>query len=438
MLLAITLRLPSVKDTGIMFEIEGVLARQVLDSRGNPTVEVEVFTSCGFGRAIVPSGASTGSNEALELRDGEAGFGGKTVLRAVNNVNTVIAEKIIGMDVRAQRNIDRTLNSLDGTPNKSHLGANALLGVSMAIARAAADSTNMHLYEYLGGPNACTLPVPLMNVINGGAHAGNALSVQEFFIIPIGAQSFSDALRMGVETYHELRRVLQAQYGLGASNVGDEGGFAPALPSSFAALDAIRTAISNVGYQEEMRLGVDCAASEFYNKVTRTYLMDGKSLSPSKLSDYYKNLVDRYPIILIEDPFDEEAFEDFAKLTSRLDRTTIVGDDLFVTNVNRLSKGIKLGAANALLLKLNQIGTISEAFDAATLAFRNGYAVVVSHRSGETEDTTIADVAVALGSEFIKTGAPARSERNAKYNQLLRIQEFLGDSASFQGRNLQK
>jgi enolase len=419
-----------------MFEIEGVLGRQVLDSRGNPTVEVEVFTGCGFGRAMVPSGASTGSNEALELRDDESGFGGKTVMRAVNNVNTVIAEEVIGMDVRAQRNIDKALNDLDGTPNKSNLGANAILGVSMAVARAAANSANMHLYEYLGGANACTLPVPLMNVINGGAHAGNALSIQEFFIIPVGADTFSEALRIGVETYHELKHVLQAQYGQSASNVGDEGGFAPALSSSAEALDTIIKAISNAGYDKEIHLGVDCAASEFFNKTTGTYLVDGKSLSPAALSDYYKDLVDRYPIMLIEDPFDEDAFEDFAQITSRLAGTTIVGDDLFVTNVERLSKGIKLRAANALLLKLNQIGTMSEAFDAATLAFRNGYSVVVSHRSGETEDTTIADVAVALGSEFIKTGAPARSERNAKYNQLLRIQEFLGDAASYRGRNL--
>ncbi|MFZ0012345.1 MAG: phosphopyruvate hydratase, partial [Halobacteriota archaeon] len=340
-----------------MFEIEGVLGRQVLDSRGNPTVEVEVFTGCGFGRAMVPSGASTGSNEALELRDNESDFGGKTVLRAVNNVNTVIAEEVIGMDVRAQRNVDKALNDLDGTPNKSNLGANAILGVSMAVARAAANSANMHLYEYLAGPNACTLPVPLMNVINGGAHAGNALSIQEFFIIPTRAETFSEALRMGVETYHELKHVLQAQYGQGASNVGDEGGFAPALPSSSEALDAIMTAVGNAGYDQEMRLGVDCAASEFYDKTTQTYLMDGKRLTATELSEYYEDLVDRYPVMLIEDPFDEEAFEDFARITSRLAGTTIVGDDLFVTNVDRLSEGIKLGAANALLLKLNQIGT---------------------------------------------------------------------------------
>jgi enolase 1/2/3 len=420
-----------------MFEIEGVLGRQVLDSRGNPTVEVEVLTGCGFGRAIVPSGASTGSNEALELRDHDKDFDGKSVLRAVSNVNAIIAENLVGMDVRAQRSIDQLMADLDGTPNKSTLGANSILGVSMAVARAAANSVNMHLYEYLGGPNACKLPVPLMNVINGGAHAGNDLSIQEFFVIPVGAETFSDALRMGVETYHELKHVLQAQYGKGATNVGDEGGFAPPLHSSSEALDAITTAIEKAGYGQEMQLGVDCAASEFYDDTTKTYTIDGNRLSSTALCNYYEELIDQYPITLIEDPFSEEAFEDFAQLTSRLRGTTIVGDDLFVTNVERLSKGISLGAANALLLKLNQIGTMSEAFDAATLAFRNGYKVVVSHRSGETEDTTIADVSVALGSEFIKTGAPARSDRNAKYNQLLRIQEFLGDAAFYQGRQIQ-
>jgi enolase len=325
-----------------MFEIEGILGRQVLDSRGNPTVEVEVLTGCGFGRAIVPSGASTGSNEALELRDHETEFGGKTVLRAVSNVNEIIEEELIGMDVRAQRLIDQSMIDLDGTPNKSNLGANAILGVSMAVARAAANSVNMHLYEYLGGPNACRLPVPLMNVINGGAHAGNALSIQEFFVIPVGAETFSEALRMGVETYHELKMVLKAQYGQGATNVGDEGGFAPPLHSSSEALDAITTAIDRAGYVQEMRLGVDCAASEFYNDATKTYSVDGNRLSPTELCDYYEDLIDRYPVMLIEDPLSEDAFDDFAQLTSRLRGTTIVGDDLFVTNVERLSRGISL------------------------------------------------------------------------------------------------
>jgi len=419
-----------------MFEIEKVLGRQVLDSRGNPTVEVDVFTGCGFGRAIVPSGASTGSHEALELRDNDKRFGGKSVLKAVSNVNTVISKEFIGFDVRAQRGIDRALIELDGTPNKSNLGANAILGTSMAIARAAANSANMHLYEYLGGPNAHTLPVPLMNVINGGAHAGNALSIQEFFVIPTGAETFADGLRMGVETYHQLKSVLQSEYGRGAINVGDEGGFAPPLKMTSEALDAIMIAVHKAGYDQEIRLGLDCAASEFYETETESYLVGGSRLSAAELSEYYENLIEQYPIILIEDPFEEEAYDDFSRFTSRLKKIKVVGDDLFVTNVERLAKGITMGAANTLLLKLNQIGTMSEAFDAATLAFKNGYSVVVSHRSGETEDSTIADVSVALGSEFIKAGAPARSDRNAKYNQLLRIQEYLGDAASYQGRDL--
>ncbi len=419
-----------------MFEIEGVLGRQVLDSRGNPTVEVEVYTACGFGRAIVPSGASTGSHEALELRDNGVAFGGKGVMGAVHNVNSAIAEEIVGMDVRAQRSIDKRLVELDGTAHKSHLGANAILGTSMAVARAAAGSSNMYLYEYLGGPNAYTLPVPLMNVINGGAHAGNALSIQEFFIIPLGAETFSEGLRMGVETYHALKNVLQSEYGRPAINVGDEGGFAPPLQNSHEALNAIVRAIEEAGYRDEIKLGMDCAASEFYNSDTQTYSIDGLTLSSTELSEHYADLVNEYPIVLVEDPFDEEAFDDFARITSQLKGVRIVGDDLFVTNVKRLTKGITAGAANALLLKVNQIGTMSEAFDAAALAFRHGYAVVVSHRSGETEDTTIADVSVALNSEFIKTGAPARSERNAKYNQLLRIEAYLGDTATYQGLNL--
>ncbi len=416
-----------------MFEIEGVLGRQVLDSRGNPTVEVEVYTACGFGRAIVPSGASTGSHEALELRDGGAEFGGKSVTKAVNNVNTLIAEEIIGLDVRAQRSIDKRLIELDGTANKSNLGANAILGTSMAVARAAAGSSNMYLYEYLGGPNAHTLPVPLMNVINGGVHAGNALSIQEFFIVPQGAETFSEGLRMGVETYHALKSVLKSEYGPSATNVGDEGGFAPPLNNTRDALDAILKAIEVAGYRDEVRLGMDCAASEFYNSDAQTYSIDGLSLSSTELKNYYKDLAHEYPIMIIEDPFFEEAFADFAQITSELKGVHIVGDDLFVTNVKRLAKGIATGAANTLLLKVNQIGTMSEALDAASLALRHGYAVVVSHRSGETEDTTIADLAVALDSEFIKTGAPARSDRNAKYNQLLRIEGYLGETAAYQG-----
>jgi len=408
-----------------------VIGREILDSRGNPTIEVEVFTECGFGRAMVPSGASTGVNEALELRDKDSRYGGKGVAKAVNNVNNIISDCIVGIDVRAQRDIDRSLTELDGTPNKSNLGANAILGVSIAAARAAANSIEVPLFQYLGGSNAYTLPVPIMNVINGGRHAGNKLSIQEFHIIPIGVETFSEALRIGVETYHKLENILRASYGPGATNVGDEGGFAPNLTTTSEAFDAIIKAVDTAGYNEEIRLGMDCAASEFFK--AGKYTIDGKTLSNVELIDYYDELVSSYPIVLIEDPFEQDSYDDFARLTSRLSAEVIVGDDIFVTNTDRLAKGIEMGAANSLLLKLNQVGTISEAFDAATLAFRNGYSVVVSHRSGETEDTTIADVSVALGAEFIKTGAPARSERIAKYNQLLRIEEYLGDSAYYKG-----
>ncbi len=397
---------------------------------------MEVYTDFGFGRAIVPSGASTGIHEALELRDDDSRYRGKGVVRAINNVNNIISRCIIGVDVRAQRDIDRSLIELDGTPNKSNLGANAILGASIATARAAANTIDMPLFQYLGGSNAYALPVPLMNVINGGQHAGNELSIQEFHIIPIGAETFSEALRMGVETYHELKDVLQRRYGAGATNVGDEGGFAPYLTTTSEAFDAIITAVDKAGYNNEIRLGMDCAASEFYKD--GKYTVDGKTFSSAELTDYYEELVKSYPIVLIEDPLEQENFEDWARLTSQLSATVIVGDDLFVTNTQRLAKGIEMGAGNSLLLKLNQIGTISEAFDAATLAFRNGYSVVVSHRSGETEDTTIADVSVALGSEFIKAGAPARSDRNAKYNQLLRIEEALGSSACYKGLTMRE
>ncbi|HYA61222.1 MAG TPA: phosphopyruvate hydratase [Candidatus Acidoferrum sp.] len=405
--------------------------REILDSRGNPSIEVEVFTDCGFGRAMVPSGASTGAYEALELRDKESRYGGKGVTKAVNNVNNIISDCIVGIDVRAQRDVDRLLTELDGTPNKSNLGANAILGVSIAVARAAANSIDVPLFQYLGGSNVYTLPVPVMNVINGGRHAGNELSIQEFHILPIGAETFSEALRIGVETYHELENVLRASYGPGATNVGDEGGFAPFLTTTSEAFDAIMKAVDIAGYDKEIRLGMDCAASEFFK--AGKYTLDGKTFSNIELMDYYEQLVNSYPIVLIEDPFEQDSYDDFARLTSRFSPEVIVGDDIFVTNTDRLAKGIEMCAANSLLLKLNQIGTISEAFDAATLAFRNGYSVVVSHRSGETEDSTIADVSVALGSEFIKTGAPARSDRNAKYNQLLRIEEHLGDSAYYKG-----
>jgi enolase len=412
------------------YRIEKVHAREILDSRGNPTIEVDVRTSCGFGRASVPSGASTGTNEALELRDKEERYGGKGVLDAVDNVATTIGSELLGIDVRNQREIDGLMLALDGTDNKMELGANAILGVSMAVAKAAADSLSVPLYRYLGGVNAYTLPVPTMNVINGGKHAGNELSIQEFMIQPKGADTYSEALRMGVETYHALGKVLKSKYGASALNVGYEGGYAPPLEMTADALDALITAIEEAGYTEsEISLGLDAAASEFFDG--QNYSIDGKLLTPGEMVDYYLELIETYPIILIEDPFHEESFEDFAALTTEAWDTIIVGDDLFVTNVSRLAKGIEMCAGNALLLKVNQIGSVSEALDAANMAVRNGYSVVVSHRSAETEDTTIADIAVAISADLIKTGAPARSERTAKYNQLLRIEEDLGEAARY-------
>ncbi len=413
----------------ILFTIEHIHAREILDSRGNPTVEVDVLTESGFGRASVPSGASTGTNEALELRDKEKRYLGKGVMKAVNNVNTEIKDALIGMDVRDQREIDMMMIELDSTPNKSRFGANAVLGVSLAVAHAAADSLGLSLYRYLGGANSFTLPCPTMNIINGGKHAGNHLAIQEFMIQPRGAKTYSEALRMGAETYHTLGAILVKKYGASAVNVGYEGGYAPPLSNTRDALDAVVSAIEEAGYRKEISIGLDAAASEFYEK--GIYSIDGSSFSPDDLADYYSDLVKTYPILSIEDPFNEEAFDDFAALTGELKDTIIIGDDLFVTNVKRLEKGIKMNAGNALLLKVNQIGTLSEAFDAARLAQKNRFKVVVSHRSAETEDTTIADISVAIGAELIKTGAPARSERNAKYNQLLRIEEELGKAAGF-------
>jgi enolase len=412
-----------------LFTIEHIHAREILDSRGNPTVEVDVFTERGFGRSSVPSGASTGTNEAIELRDNDRRYHGKGVTKAIANVNTEIREALIGMDVRDQREIDEKMLELDGTPNKSRLGANALLGVSLAVAHAAAESLGISLYRYLGGTNAYFLPVPTMNVINGGKHAGNELAIQEFMLQPKGAKTFSEAIRMGVETYHTLGALLVKKYGHSAVNVGYEGGYAPPLKNTKDALEAITNAIDEAGYEKKITIGLDAAASEFYEK--GTYVIDGKTYSPDDMIDFYEELVKTYPILSIEDPFHEEAFLDFAKLTEKVNDTIIIGDDLFVTNVNLLEKGINMQAANALLLKVNQIGTLSEAFDAARLAQKNSYKVIVSHRSAETEDTTIADISVALGAEFIKTGAPARSERNAKYNQLLRIEEELGKAARY-------
>jgi enolase len=413
------------------YKIQKIHAREILDSRGNPTVEVDVFTPKGFGRASVPSGASTGTNEALELRDADPNrYGGKGVLTAVKNVNTIIQKELLGLDVRNQREIDELMIELDETDNKSNLGANAILGVSMAVAKAAADSVNIPLYRYFGGSNAFTLPVPTMNVLNGGKHAGNDLAIQEFMIQPKGAETFYEALQMGAEIYHVLGKLLEKKYGRSSTNVGYEGGYAPKMSESVEALDALVQAIEEAGYTEsEVTIGLDAAASEFYEE--ELYNIDGKKLSAPELLDYYVELVNSYPILSIEDPFYEEAFEDFEALTNELWDTIIVGDDLFVTSIERLSKGVDMGAANALLLKINQIGTLSEAFDAATMASRNGYTVIVSHRSAETEDTTISDLAVAIGAEMIKTGAPARGERTAKYNQLLRIEEDLGEVAHY-------
>jgi len=413
------------------YKIQKIHAREILDSRGNPTVEVDVFTPKGFGRASVPSGASTGTNEALELRDEDPNrYGGKGVLTAVKNVNTIIQKELLGLDVRNQREIDELMIELDETDNKSNLGANTILGVSMAVAKAAADSLNIPLYRYFGGSNAFTLPVPTMNVLNGGKHAGNELAIQEFMIQPKGAETFYEAIQMGAEIYHVLGKLLERKYGRSSTNVGYEGGYAPKMSESVEALDALVQAIEEAGYTDtEVTIGIDAAASEFYED--ELYTIDGKKLTAPELMDYYIELVNTYPILSIEDPFYEEAFDDFEALTNELWDTIIVGDDLFVTNIERLSKGVDMGAGNALLLKINQIGTLSEAFDAASMASRNGYTVIVSHRSAETEDTTISDLSVAIGAEMIKTGAPARGERTAKYNQLLRIEEDLGEVAHY-------
>ncbi|WP_456482806.1 phosphopyruvate hydratase [Methanopyrus sp.] len=418
-----------------MPKITSVKAREVLDSRGEPTVEVEVELEDGtVGRAMVPSGASTGTHEALELRDGDDRYGGKGVRRAVRNVEEIIAPEIEGLDATAQPDIDRTMIELDGTENKSHLGANAILGVSLAVARAAARSLGVPLYRYLGGPTARRLPVPFMNVINGGEHAGNELDFQEHMIVPHGFESFSEALRAGVETYHVLGELLEEEYGPTATNVGDEGGYAPPMKDMVEPLDILMEAIEEAGYApgREIALALDAAASEFYDEDSGTYRAYGQEYTRDELIDVYEDLVSKYPIVSIEDPLHEEDFRGFAKITEELgDKIQIVGDDLFVTNPNRLRKGIEMGAANALLLKVNQIGTLTEALEAGELALQHGYGVMVSHRSGDTEDPFIADLAVALGCGQIKTGAPARSERTAKYNRLLRIEEDLAGAAEF-------
>jgi enolase len=416
--------------------IEAINAREILDSRGNPTVEVEVLLEDGsFARAAVPSGASTGAFEAVELRDGDAArYGGKGVERAVQGVLDEIYPAVVGEDASDQRLIDQAMIDLDATPNKARLGANALLGVSLAVAKAAAESAELPLFRYLGGPNAHTLPVPMMNILNGGAHADSNVDIQEFMIAPIGAASFREALRWGAEVYHALKSVLKEQ-GLN-TGLGDEGGFAPSLPSNRDALDLILVAIKKAGYEpgRDIALALDVAASEFYKD--GAYQFEGKSRSASEMTDYYAELVDAYPLVSIEDPLFEDDWDGWKILTERLGtKVQIVGDDLFVTNPERLARGIAGGQANALLVKVNQIGTLTETFDAVQLAHRNGYRCMMSHRSGETEDTTIADLAVAVDCGQIKTGAPARSDRVAKYNQLLRIEEELDDAARYAGRS---
>ena len=416
-----------------MARIEAVGAREILDSRGNPTVEVEVALDDGtIGRAAVPSGASTGQFEAVELRDGGKRYLGKGVQKAVGAVNGKIASAVVGLDADDQRGLDATMLRLDGSANKAKLGANAILGVSRAAATAAADSARLPLFRYVGGPNAHVLPVPMMNILNGGAHADSNVDVQEFMIAPIGAPSFAEALRQGTEVYHALKSVLKAD-GL-ATGLGDEGGFAPDLSSNRAALELIARAVDEAGLTlgKDIALALDVAATEFHDK--GGYTFEGTSKSAAEMSDYYGTLVADFPIVSIEDPLDEEDWDGWVELAEAVgDRVQLVGDDLFVTNVERLSRGIESGAANAMLVKVNQIGSLTETLDAVELAHRHGFANMMSHRSGETEDTTIADLAVATNCGQIKTGAPARSDRVAKYNQLLRIEEELGAAAVYAG-----
>lgn len=419
--------------------IVDVLAREIMDSRGNPTVEVDVLLEDGtMGRAAVPSGASTGAYEAVELRDGDKSrYQGKGVLKAVENVNEIITPEIIGMDALDQIGIDQAMLELDGTPNKAKLGANAILGVSMAVAKAAAAASGLTLYQYLGGANAKEVPVPMMNILNGGKHADNNVDVQEFMILPVGADSFAEALRMGSEIYHSLKKVLGSR-GL-ATAVGDEGGFAPNLSSNEEALKVIIEAIEAAGYKpgEQIMLGLDVAATEIFKD--GNYHLEGEGVvkTPAEMVEYYSQLVEKYPIISIEDGMSEDDWDGWKLLTDRLGgKVQLVGDDLFVTNVERLSQGIDTRTANSILVKVNQIGTLTETFDTIEMAKRAGYTCVISHRSGETEDATIADIAVAVNAGQIKTGAPARTDRVAKYNQLLRIEEQLGDLAQYRGRKV--
>ncbi|MGB0427777.1 MAG: phosphopyruvate hydratase [Flavobacteriales bacterium] len=417
--------------------ITDIHAREILDSRGNPTVEVDILTDSGaFGRAAVPSGASTGEHEAVELRDKDDNrYLGKGVLKAIDNVNSTIADELIGMDVEDQLGIDRTMIELDGTENKAKLGANAMLAVSLASARAAAMHTNQMLFNYIGGANAKVLPVPMMNILNGGSHADNSIDFQEFMIMPIGAESFSESLRMGTEVFHHLKNVLKKEgY---STNVGDEGGFAPNLKSNDHAMEMVLKAIEKAGYRpgEDMGIALDVASSEFYLKDEGVYHLHqstGEKFSSDDLIGFYKNWVNKYPILSIEDALDENDWAGWKSLTSSIgNKVQLVGDDLFVTNTKRLERGIREQIANSILIKVNQIGTLTETMEAVDLAHRNGFTSVMSHRSGETEDSTIADLAVALSTGQIKTGSASRSDRMAKYNQLLRIEESLGDSAVF-------
>ncbi|HHT31973.1 MAG TPA: phosphopyruvate hydratase [Corynebacterium sp.] len=415
--------------------IIGLNALEILDSRGNPTVEVEVALEDGsIGRAMVPSGASTGEHEAYELRDGGDRYLGKGCQKAVDNVLEAIQDELVGEFADDQRKIDKLMIDLDGTPNKKNLGANAILGVSMAVADAAAQSAGLELYQYVGGPNGHVLPVPMMNILNGGAHADSGVDVQEFMIAPIGAESFSEALRVGAEVYHSLKKVIKDK-GL-STGLGDEGGFAPSVDSTRAALDLINEAIEAAGYKlgEDVALALDVASSEFYED--GVYNFEGGKHSAEEMAKVYGDLVDEYAIVSIEDPLDENDWDGWVELTKQIgDKVQLVGDDFFVTNPARLAEGIEKNAANALLVKVNQIGTLSETFEAVAVAHNNGYKSMMSHRSGETEDTTIADLAVALNCGQIKTGAPARSERVAKYNRLLRIEQQLGDAAVYAGRS---
>ena len=424
-----------------MSQIIAIRGRQILDSRGNPTVEVEVFTEQGaMGRAAVPSGASTGVHEACELRDNDKSvYLGKGVLQAVNNVNNVLNDELRGMYVEEQRAIDQKMIELDGTPNKSRLGANAILGVSLACAKAAAMESGQHLYRYLGGCGGYLLPVPMMNILNGGSHADNSIDFQEFMIMPVGAPTFTEALRMGAEVFHNLRTVLKSRNL--STNVGDEGGFAPNLASNDEAIQVVCQAIEKAGYRpgEDIFIGLDAAASEYYNAETGLYEMrwsSGEKYNASEMVDFWKRWVDQYPVISIEDGMAEDDWDGWKLLTDSIgDRCQLVGDDLFVTNVERLQMGLDRKVANSILVKLNQIGTLSETIDAVSLATRNGYTSIISHRSGETEDTTIADLVVALNTGLIKTGSASRTDRICKYNQLMRIEEGLGDQAQYLGKN---